>query len=146
MSSLTISLLAFACIFGGALLGMLLRGALPETQLTGDSRDTVKLGTAFISTLTALVLGLLIGSAKGTLDEMNSGLTQLGAKVILIDRVLARYGPETKPARDALRRTIAARIQTSVPAVIGVCRDASSAPASANGSANTEWLKRTNER
>lgn len=110
MSSMAISLFAFACVFAGAMLGIFLRGVVPESHVTGDSRDTVKVGTAFISTLTALVLGLLIGSAKGTLDEMNAGLTQTGAKVILFDRLLARYGPETSPARDLLRRSVAARV------------------------------------
>lgn len=115
MNSVTISLFAFACVFGGALLGMCLRTILPETHLSGDSRDTVKVGTAFISTLTALVLGLLIGSAKGTLDAMDTGITQIGAKVILLDRVLARYGPEARPARDLNRRALAARIETIWP-------------------------------
>ncbi len=115
MNSVTLSLFSFACVFGGAVVGMFLRTILPEAHLSGDSRDTVKVGTAFISTLTALVLGLLIGSAKGTLDAMNTGLTQAGAKVILLDRVLARYGPETRPARDLLRRALAARFETIWP-------------------------------
>jgi len=115
MSSTALSLFSFACVFGGALVGMVLRTILPESHLSGDSRDTVKVGTAFISTLTALVLGLLIGSAKGTLDAMNTGITQSGAKVILLDRVLARYGPEARPVRDSIRRALADRIETTWP-------------------------------
>ena len=60
--------------------------------------------TAPLATLTALVLGLLISSAKNSYDAMNNGLVQLGAKVISLDRVLAQYGPETKEARDQLGR------------------------------------------
>ena len=41
--------------------------------------------------------------------------------------------------------TIAARIQPIVPHLTAVCCAASSAPASANGSAKTEWLTRTKE-
>ena len=41
MSSIAISLIAFACVFGGALVGMLLRGSLPQDHLSGDSKDTV---------------------------------------------------------------------------------------------------------
>jgi hypothetical protein len=115
VNPLTISSFAFFCVFGGALLGMFLRRILPETHLSGDSRDTVKVGTAFISTLTALVLGLLVGSAKGTLDTVNAGITQIGAKLILLDRVLARYGPETRPTRDLLRRSVVSKIEVIWP-------------------------------
>jgi hypothetical protein len=59
MSSIAISLIAFACVFGGALAGMLLRGLLPQDDLSADSKDTVKLGMALVSTMAALVLGLL---------------------------------------------------------------------------------------
>ncbi len=108
MSSTEISLITFACVFGAALIGNLVGRRLPEGHLSGDSRDTVKVGTAMISTLSALVLGLLVGSAKGSLDSMASGFTQMGARIILLDRSLADYGPETKPIRETMRRNMAA--------------------------------------
>ena len=104
MSPLTTSCLAFACILGGALLGMFVGRALPAHHLSGDSKDAVKLGLGLIATLTALVLGLLVASAKGTYDTQNSAVKELLAKVILLDRTLAMYGPETKEARELLRR------------------------------------------
>jgi hypothetical protein len=106
MSSLTIGLIAFACIFGGALLGLLIRSFLPENHMIDDARDIVKLGTGLIATLAALILGLLISSAKGTLDTLNNELTQNGAKIILLDRVLADYGPETREVRGMLRGAV----------------------------------------
>jgi Protein of unknown function (DUF4239) len=102
LSPLSLSCLAFACILGGALLGMILGRALPA--LSGESKDAVKLGLTLIATLTALVLGLLIASAKGTYDTQNSAVKEMAAKVILLDRTLALYGPETKEARGLLRR------------------------------------------
>ena len=51
-------------MFGGMLLGVFLRTRLPTHHLSDESRDAVKMGTAMIATLTALVLGLLIASAK----------------------------------------------------------------------------------
>jgi hypothetical protein len=60
-----------------------------------------------IATLSALVLGLLIASAKGSYDAQSSELTQMSAKVVLLDRVLAHYGPETKETRDLLRGSVA---------------------------------------
>ena len=84
---------------------MLLRKILPAHHLDTDSKDVVKLGMALIATMSALVLGLLIASAKSSFDAQRSEFTQMSANVIQLDRILARYGPETKEARDVLRRT-----------------------------------------
>jgi hypothetical protein len=102
MNSVAIRLIVFACVFGGALFGMFLRGVLPEHHLSADSKDTVRLGMGLIGTLTALVLGLLIASAKSYYDTQSNELTEMSAKVVLLDRVLAHYGPETKEIRDLL--------------------------------------------
>ena len=56
--------IVFACVAGGALVGMLLRRVLPESHLNNDTKDVVKLGTGIVATMAALVLGLLIASAK----------------------------------------------------------------------------------
>jgi len=106
MSSMTIALITFACIFSGALLGMCLSLALPDHHLSNESKETVKLGAGLVATMAALVLGLLVGSAKSSFDAMNNGITEMGAKTIMLDRVLANYGPESKDARDAIRGTI----------------------------------------
>jgi hypothetical protein len=112
---LAISLVAFACIFGGTLLAMFFRAILPEHHVSDESKDAVKLGIGMIATLAALVLGLLIASSKGTFDTMNSGLRQTSARVILLDRVMAHYGPETMEARDLLRRYVASAIERFWP-------------------------------
>src|SRR6266478_2245300 len=115
ISSLTIGLISVGCIFGGALLGLLLHGLLPEHHLRDKSKDTVKVVAGMIATLAALVLGLLVASAKNSFDTMNAAITQGGAKVILLDRVLATYGPETKEVREQLRRAVAAGIEMFWP-------------------------------
>ena len=107
MNSIVIRLFVLACTFGGALLGMLLRAVLPERHLSGDSKETVRLGMGMVATMAALVLGLLVASAKNFYDTQSSDLTQLSANVVLLDRVLAHYGPETKEARDLLRGAVA---------------------------------------
>lgn len=109
MSSMAISSIVFACVFGGAILGMITRAILPQHHLSSESKDVVKLGMGIVATLSALVLGLLIASAKGSYDAQSAELTQMSAKVILLDRLLAHYGPETKETRDLLRAS-AARI------------------------------------
>lgn len=106
MSAMAISWVVFACVFGGALLGMFLRNFLPEHHLNADSKDVVKLGMALIATMSALLLGLLIASAKGSYDAQSGEVTQISANIIQLDRILARYGPETKGVRDVLRRTV----------------------------------------
>jgi Protein of unknown function (DUF4239) len=106
MNSVAIRLIVFACVFGGALLGMFLRRVLPEQHLSADSKDTVRLGMGLIGTLAALVLGLLIASAKNFYDTQSSELTEMSAKIVLLDRVLAHYGPETKELRDLLQSAV----------------------------------------
>ena len=103
MSSWVLALVVFAVILGGSFGGMLLR--LPD-QLAEDSKDLVRLGTGVIGTISALVLGLLIASAKTSYDTQRSQVRELTANIILLDRVLAEYGPEANAARDALRRGI----------------------------------------
>jgi Putative MetA-pathway of phenol degradation len=60
-----------------------------------------------VGTMTALVLGLLISSAKSSFDALSSEITGTSSKIILLDRTLANYGADTKEARDLLRSTVA---------------------------------------
>ena len=115
MSALAIGSIVFACVFGSALLGLFIGGALPEHHLSQDSKDVVKLGMGLIATTSALVLGLLIASAKTSFDTQNDEVKQAAANIVLLDRALAHYGPETKGARDLIRRAIAFRLATTWP-------------------------------
>ena len=115
MSGTMIAAISAGCIFSGTLLGLALSKLLPEHHLSTDSKDAVKIGAGMISMMAALVLGLLVSSAKSTFDSCNAALTQGGARVILIDRLLASYGPEAKEARVELRRGVAAAIEMLWP-------------------------------
>jgi len=115
MTSLTTSLIIFACVFGGTLLGVVLRAILPEQHLSSESKDVVKLGMGLIGTMTALVLGLMIASAKSSFDAQRAGLAQLAGNVITLDRYLAHYGPEAKDIRDTLRASVADTLQRTWP-------------------------------
>lgn len=107
MSSFAIGWIVFACVFGGALLGMLLRRALPDHHLSAEGKETIKLGIGLIGTMGGLVLGLMVASAKSSYDSQKTGVTQMSAKLILLDRGMAHYGAEAKDARDLLRHTVA---------------------------------------
>ena len=114
-SSQTIFVISAGCLFGGALLGLLLGRLLPEPHLRDNSKDTVQVGAGMIATLSALVLALLVGSAKNTFDTTEAEITQSGAKIIMLDRLLADYGPETKATREQLRNTVASGIEMLWP-------------------------------
>ena len=113
MSSITIGLITAGCTFGGALLGVWLQTRLPHHHLDKDSQEAVKLGAGMLATITALVLGLLVSSAKSTFDTINDGIKQSSAKIILLDRILAQYGPEGQPIRDQIRRSVVASLEAS---------------------------------
>jgi hypothetical protein len=111
-----LGLISAGCIFGGVLLGLLLRTLLPDNHLHDESKHTIKLGAGMIATVSALVLGLLVASAKNAFDTTEEEITQRAAKIIFLDRLLADYGPETKATREQLRRTVAASIEMIWPA------------------------------
>ena len=106
MSSTAVFLVSFASILIGAAIGMGLKRLLPAGVLDGGSKEAVRLGAGFLSTLSALVIGLMIASAKNSYDTQNTNIRQLGANVVLVDQMLLKYGPETKTARTLLRELI----------------------------------------
>lgn len=106
MSPIVLSLITFVFILGGAAVGAILRNTLPDHHLAEDSKDVVRLGAGLVGTMAALVLGLLIASAKSSFDSQSSQVQHLTADLILLDRLLAQYGPEARPSRDLLRRAV----------------------------------------
>lgn len=111
MNAAVIGLLAFAGILGATLLGMRLNAALPDRYLSADTKDTVRVGMGLVATMTALLLGLLIASAKGSYDNQRSQVILMSAKVSYLDRVLGLYGPETAASRTLLRASTDGLIQ-----------------------------------
>jgi hypothetical protein len=96
MTALTVALVTFALVFGGALLGMYFRNVLSEEHLREDVRDAIKLSTGLIGTMAALVLGLLIASAKSSYDTKSTEIKQITANIILLDVELEQYGPDAQ--------------------------------------------------
>jgi hypothetical protein len=91
---------------GGTFLGALLRRSLPEHHLNEHAQDVVRLGVGLVATIAALVLGLLIAAAKGAFDTQSTQVKRITADLILLDHVLAQYGPEARPIREEMRRTV----------------------------------------
>jgi hypothetical protein len=115
MNMILIFVILFIVLVGVALLGRRVRRCLPEDHLSADSKDAVKLAMGLVATMTALVLGLLINSAKGGYDTKRTEVIQMAAKVAFLNRVLALYGPETAEARDELRAVVADAVQRMWP-------------------------------
>jgi hypothetical protein len=110
MSSIVVSVVVLACLLAAAALGFFLNGMLPGHHLNTESKDALKIVIGVVGTLTALVLGLVIGSAKSSYDDISAGLTQLTTDIVLLDRVLARYGPEASQSRAFLREAATRRL------------------------------------
>lgn len=111
MHHLSVALIVFACVFCSALLGLFVRNLLPEHHLSEDSIAVVKLATGLIATMAALVLGLLISSAKSSFDTVNAEVIHEAANVILLDRLLAQYGPETQEIHRSLIQIVTTTLQ-----------------------------------
>jgi Protein of unknown function (DUF4239) len=106
-----IGLIAFCCIFGAGVAGLLLRRILPEDQRTDATQKTVQTMMNVVAILAALVLGLLIASTKTSFDTRSKEIEQFSASLTLLDRELMHLGEEQKDVRALLRdftaRTIA---------------------------------------
>ena len=104
MSPLALSGFIFALVISGILIGH----ALPGQRLNKESQDAVRLSVGFIATMAALVLSLLIASAKSTFDTQSGQVKRITSDLILLDNLLAQYGPEATPIRSLMRNVLPA--------------------------------------
>ncbi|MBY3034405.1 DUF4239 domain-containing protein [Rhizobium leguminosarum] len=110
MGSLLVGGLVFVFLSMATSIGLIVRGRLPDHHLNAESKDVIRLATAVVGTLSALALGLLIASAKSSYDNAEVEMRTAAARVLLLDRVMAQYGPETDKARQLLRELIEKRL------------------------------------
>lgn len=115
MTPIVAGLIVIVFTIGGALIGRWLRIILPDEHLSSEGRDTIELGFGLVATMLALVLGLVTASAKSSFDSLDMTVKQTAMDVLALDRLLARYGPETAVIRGGLKRTIANRIHVIWP-------------------------------
>lgn len=105
MHAIITSVIVFGCTFGGLLLGLFLGTRLPDRDFIDHPPEVVKLGLALISLVAALILSLQLTSAKASFDALNDEVIQMSADALLLDRTLARYGPEAQPVREMIKVT-----------------------------------------
>ena len=102
MSELSISIITFALVSVGHC--SVCTFAMPyRPRLRDDVKDVVRLSTGLIGTIAALVLGLLIASAKTSYDARTTQIKQITANIILLDQLLEHYGSDAQNLRISLR-------------------------------------------
>jgi len=111
----TIAALVFASLVVAVTLGRICSGRLSGEHLTAETRDTIKLSLGLVATMSALLLGLLVSSAKGTYDSQREQIEEMAAKVATLDRILTLYGAESATARHELRVAVENAIARAWP-------------------------------
>src|SRR6185369_12685477 len=94
---------------------MYLHHVLPADHLSDESKGVLNVATGIIGTMAAIVVGLLIASAKGSFDKLDNEVKETSGQILVLDRVLAHYGPETKDARDMIQHAVALRLAATWP-------------------------------
>src|SRR5262245_17716012 len=115
MTAFTFAAVTLVITFGTALLGTIIRERLPPAHVSKESQDAMRLGMGLVATMTALLLGLVTAAAKGSFDSQDAAVRNSAAGIMSLDRLLARYGPETKTTRDLLRRIVEFRLEATWP-------------------------------
>jgi hypothetical protein len=116
MTALGFAAVTFLCTLACAWLGMVIRSKLPPAHVSKESQEVIRLGMGLVATMTALLLGLVTAAAKGSFDSQDVAVRNAAAGILTLDRLLARYGPETQPIRDQLKQVLAARVNEAWPA------------------------------
>ena len=115
MSAWLVASTTFLLTFGGAVLGTFIRSWVPASHASKESHDVVRLGMGLVATMTAVLLGLVLASAKGSFDAQDVIIKNSAVNLLTLDRHLARYGPEARPIRDQLRKLVEARTESTWP-------------------------------
>jgi hypothetical protein len=110
-----IAFIIFALMLSGIAVGTYLRLVLPDDHTQADSKDILMTVAGAMGMLIALIIGLLVTSAKGNYDDTTASITKSGANTITLDYYLSRYGPEAKEVRELLPPSVASAIKRIWP-------------------------------
>jgi hypothetical protein len=119
MTIVLYGLAALAVVFGGGLLGLLVGRLLPEEYRSDATQRVVQTATGMISLLAALVLGLLVATAKNKFDTSNQQAEKFAASLMLLNRELVNYGPAANDTKALLRKYTIAKITETWPGAPG---------------------------
>ena len=110
MTSGRIFLISFVAIVAGMVLGMILRRQIPVVYLREDTKEVILRGAGFLTTLAAVLISLMIASAKTSYDTQDSHFRTLAAYLVETDQLLVQYGPEAMEVRILMRQAIPAAV------------------------------------
>jgi hypothetical protein len=108
LSAVFVGLIAFGLILASIAIGLMMRHWVPEAHISGDSKEVIRLATALIGTMAAVVLALLFASTRTSFEATNSSVGRMATNVIELDHMLQEYGPEGAALRKALRQDVGA--------------------------------------
>jgi|SRR5215471_21038677 len=106
ISHLALSAVIFLLVIGSIFIGVWLRHVLPKEQLDEEAKNIVRLGVTLIASMAALALSLLISAGKSSYDTQSNQIRRLTADIILLDNVLAAFGPDGLPIRKSMRSAV----------------------------------------
>jgi hypothetical protein len=116
MNSITVTSIVFLSILASGLVGMALRRAIPADRLGSGEKEVARLVTGLMTTMTAIVLGMLVSSAKASYDARTNEVAEISSQVVTIDRLLSKYGTETAGVRGQFRLLVEASVNRIWPA------------------------------
>ncbi len=110
MREMLIAVVIFLSLVAAPLVGMAVWPGMPARHRDDDTNNVVRLTANLLGVMTSLVLGLMINSAKNTFESVDHNVHAYATEMILLDRILRQYGPET----DAVREPLIAYVQKLV--------------------------------
>jgi hypothetical protein len=104
MSATAISLTAFACLFGAALVSLLVRERLPAHHRSRETCEVINLAFGMLILMASVILGLMTESARSSFESANQNLHRFSVDIVLLGRTLRDYGPDGERALNGLVR------------------------------------------
>jgi hypothetical protein len=103
-------LISFVAIMAGIVIGMYLRRHVDLDRLGPATKEVIRLGASYLATLSAVLISLMIASAKSSYDSQDAHFRTLAAYLVETDQLLAQYGPDTTEIRILMRQAVPAAV------------------------------------
>jgi|LNFM01.1.fsa_nt_gb hypothetical protein len=102
MHDLFLGLAIFLCLAAAPFGSQMVSSRLAARNRSDETIAIMRLAANLFVVMTSLVLGLLINSSKNTFQSIDQNIHAYGTELILLDRTMRLYGPETDDARQPL--------------------------------------------
>jgi hypothetical protein len=105
VTGLLICIGVFLTLIAGGWLGRFCARKYPDVAGQPETLDAIKRSIALLTTMTAMVLGLLISNGKQSFDMRSTEISSLAANIALLDQTLMHYGEEAAPIRSEFQQS-----------------------------------------